>query len=76
MFWSSIVKANTLLFAVVISIVVAMTASLGYLMFYMVPAHDMASKLIRVLTIGSIDVLYVWFMWSHRGEKKFAHHAN
>ncbi len=69
-------KANTLLFAVVISIVVAMTASLGYLMFYLVPAHDMVSKLVRVLTIVSIDVLYAWFMWSHRGEKKFGHHVN
>lgn len=69
-------KANTVFLAVVISIVVAMTASLGYLMFDLVPAHDMVSKLVRVLTIGSIDVLYVWFMWSHRGEKKFGHHAN
>ena len=67
-------KANTLLFAVVFSIVVALTASLGYLMFYLVPGqHDVASISVRVLTIAMIDVLYVWFMWSHRGEKTLPH---
>lgn len=70
-------KANAVFFAVVISIVVAMTASLGYLMFYLVPGpHDFVSTSVRILTIVMIDVLYAWFMWSHRGEKKFGLHAN
>lgn len=70
-------KANTLLFVVVFAIVAAMTASLGYLMFYLVPApHDVVSNAVRVMTIALIDVLYVWFMWSHRSEKSASAHAH